>query len=132
MSKYRPISSLTAFSKILEKVVYNRLSQHLYVNKIITPEQFGFRKNSNTETAIYTLTDNILKTLDERNHILGIFCDLSKAFDCVNHGILLDKLLYYGIHDTVMLWFKSYLEIEDKEFKYGIMNLVKPSLIGKQ
>jgi hypothetical protein len=83
VSNYRPISLLTTFSKILEKVVYNRLSQHLYVNKIITPEKFGFRKNSNTETAIYTLTNNILKTLDERNHILGIFCDLSKAFDCV-------------------------------------------------
>jgi hypothetical protein len=109
MPIYRPISLSTSFSKILEKVAYNRLSQHLYLNKIITPEQFGFQKNS-TETAIYTLTNNILKTLDEPNHILGIFCDLSKAFDCVNHGILLDKLLYYGIHDMAMLWFKSCLE----------------------
>jgi hypothetical protein len=78
------------------------------------------------------LTNYILKTLDEHNHILGIFCDLSKAFNCVNHGILLDKLLYYGIHDMMMLWFKSYLENRNKKLKYGIMNLVKQFLIEKQ
>jgi hypothetical protein len=64
MPNYRPILLLTTSSKILEKLVYNRLSQHLYVNKIITSKQFGFQKNSNTETAIYML-NNILKTSDK-------------------------------------------------------------------
>jgi hypothetical protein len=61
VSNYRPISLLTTFSKIFEQVMYRRLRQHLNVNKVITPEQFGFKKNCNTETAIYSLTNNILK-----------------------------------------------------------------------
>jgi hypothetical protein len=75
-------------------VKYIRLSQHLNVNKVITPEQFGFQKDCNTERATYSLTNNILKSLGERNQAGGIFCNLAKAFDCVNHDILLDKLLY--------------------------------------
>ena len=81
---------------MLEKVMYSRLSQHLFVNKIIASEQFGFRKNSSTETAIYTLK-NILKALDERSQI-GIFCELAKAFDHLNNDILFDQaiVLWYG------------------------------------
>jgi hypothetical protein len=67
-------------------------------------------KNSNTETAIYTLTNHILETLERRNHSLGIFCDLTKAFDCVSHDILLSKLAIYGIGGKIKIWLKSYLE----------------------
>jgi hypothetical protein len=102
VSNYRPISLLTTLSKIFEQVMYRRLSQHLNVNKVITPKRFGFQKNCNTETAIYSLTNNTLNSLDERNQAVGIFCDLAKAFDCVNHDILLDKLLYYGIQGTTL------------------------------
>jgi hypothetical protein len=72
--------------------------------------QFGFRENSNTETAIYTLTNHILETLERRDHSLGIFCDLTKAFDCVSHDVLLSKLAIYGIGGKIKIWLKSYLE----------------------
>jgi hypothetical protein len=61
------------------------------------PEQYGFRKHQNTEMAIYTVTYYILKTLDEHRQMLGIFCDLTTAFDCVIHDILLDKLVVYVV-----------------------------------
>jgi hypothetical protein len=109
VSNYRPILLLTTFSKIFEQVMYRRLSQHLNVNKVITPEQFCFHKNCNTETEIYSLTNNILKSLDEHNQAVGTSCNLAKAFDCVNHDILLDKLLYYGIQGTTLRWLRSYL-----------------------
>ena len=67
ISNYRPISLLTTFPKVLERVMYNRLKQHIYTNNIITSEQFGFRENRNTETAIYTLTNYILQTLKKRS-----------------------------------------------------------------
>jgi hypothetical protein len=61
MTNYRPISLLTNFSKVLEKVMYNRLSHHMHINNILVPEQFGFRKGTSTENAAFKLTDNVLK-----------------------------------------------------------------------
>jgi hypothetical protein len=87
-----------------------RLYQHVQVNNIIAPEQYDFRKDQDTEIATYTVTNHILKTLDEPSQILGIFCDLTKAFDCMNHDILLDKLVVNGAHGEITRWFKSYLE----------------------
>jgi hypothetical protein len=95
-----PISLLTAFSKVFEKIVYYRLLQHIETNNILADEQFGFRTSSSTDKASYKLIDGILNALNNRMMVGGIFCDLQKAFDCVNHSILLTKLKYYGITGT--------------------------------
>ena len=78
-------------------------------NNILAEEQYGFRSNTSTEQAIYQLTNNILKALDSKHLVGGIFCDLTKAFDCVDHDILLDKLEFYGITGTANNLIKSYL-----------------------
>jgi hypothetical protein len=96
ISNCRPISLLMTFSEIFERVMCVRLCQHLQVNNIIVPELYGFRKDRNMEMVIYTVTDYILKIMDEHRQIFGMFCDLTKAFDCVILDILLDKLVVYG------------------------------------
>ena len=97
-------------SKILEIIMFKRLEQHLESNNILTTEQFGFRKGVHTENAVFSLTNNIITSLNQRQQVGGIFCDLTKAFDCVNHTILLSKLHYYGIRGKCHHWFKSYIE----------------------
>jgi sarcosine oxidase/L-pipecolate oxidase len=82
-SKYRPISLLTSFSKIIEKIIYKRLYCHLIRNNTLANEQFGFREKLSTEIATYTLLNNILSSLDRKNFVGGLFCDLQEAFDCV-------------------------------------------------
>jgi hypothetical protein len=67
------------------------------VHNILSRAQYGFRTNMSTDNSIYQLTTNILKALDNKQLVGGIFCDLSKAFDCVDHEILLGKLEYYGV-----------------------------------
>jgi hypothetical protein len=69
----------------------------LQTNNILVPEQFGFRKGISTENATFKLTDSVLKSLNQKMHVGGVFCDLAKAFDSVNHEILLTKLHYFGI-----------------------------------
>ena len=87
-SNYRPIYFLTSFSKILEKLVYNRLIDYLSKYKILSDKQFGFRKLPSTECALALLYDKISATIDSNEATVGIFIDLSKAFDTVNHQIL--------------------------------------------
>jgi len=79
MANYRPISFLPVFSKIFEKVMLNRLNQHLQVNDILGTEQYGFRKGLSTEKATYSLTNNILMAWNKKIHIGEVFCDLTKA-----------------------------------------------------
>jgi hypothetical protein len=108
-SNYRPISLVLALSKVMEILMYNRLNQHLNTNDIIAPEQYGFRRGKNIDNAIFTLTNTIVNAINKKQVIAGLFCDLSKAFDSVNHSILLSKLTHYGVRNTRLSWFKSYL-----------------------
>ena len=86
-SNYRPISLLTSFSKIIEKIIYKRLYCQLIRNNILVNEQFGFREKFPTEMATYTLLNNVLSSLGRKKFVGGLFCNLQKAFDCVNHNI---------------------------------------------
>ena len=109
MSNYRPISLLTAISKIFERITYSRLVQHFECNNYFTTAQYGFRKELHIENAVFSLLDRITALIDKQQRVGGIFCDLTKAFDCVDHNILLHKLQYYGIIGNSLSWFKSYL-----------------------
>ena len=109
ITNYRPISLLPSISKILEKIVYTRLESFLSANKILNPTQFGFRKNFSTDFAIAHLLDKITDAFTKKEHAIAIFMDLSKAFDTINHDILIYKLRNYGIRGTALSWFRSYL-----------------------
>lgn len=108
-SNYRPISVLPVFSKIFEKVIYNRFLSFLNENNILYKLQFGFRNSYNTSLALVYLVDKIKIALDNGNFVLGVFIDLSKAFDTVNHSILLEKMYHYGIRGNAYSLMKSYL-----------------------
>jgi hypothetical protein len=109
ISNYRPISLLTSFLKVLEKVIYKRIYHHVNSNNILAMEHYGFRKNSSIEIASYNLINNISKALNSNMWVGGIFCDLTKAFDYVNHNILLSKLEFYGITGRANNLIKLYL-----------------------
>jgi hypothetical protein len=109
INNYRAISILTSFSKIFQKVMQTRPLKHLTDNNILVKEQYGFGTNLKADSAIYHLTNEILNALNDNFSIGGIFCDLEKAFECVNHNILLTKLEFYGITVNHYKLYKSYL-----------------------
>src|SRR6218665_220383 len=109
VSNYRPISKLPCFSKILERAMHNRLADFLEQNNVLYNKQFGFRKNHSTTFAIVEVVDKISEAMDRRQMTVGVFLDLSKAFDTIRHEILWAKLDHYGIRGLALDWFKSYL-----------------------
>jgi hypothetical protein len=108
-NNFRPITIPSTFSKVLEKLVLNRLSSYLNLNNILFDKQFGFREGSSTTNAIYSLSNEISKALDDGQHSIGLFLDLSKAFDVVDHGILLRKLTDIGVGFKAFDWIASFL-----------------------
>ena len=96
-SEYRPIYVLPVLSKLFEKILYHRVYPCLTEHNLIDKGQYGFRENHSTELAITSIYDELLSNLDNKLITCSLFLDLSKAFDCCDHEILLDKLYHYGI-----------------------------------
>ena len=115
ISNYRPIALLPTFSKVFEKLIHERLYTFLINNNILINEQYGFRKNYSTYMAVLKLSDYILQEMENGKYSVGVFMDLSKAFDTVDHDILLAKLHHYGVRGVPLNLFKSYLN-ERKQF----------------
>jgi Reverse transcriptase (RNA-dependent DNA polymerase) len=109
INNYRPISLLSVFSKIFERAYLSRLVTFLEHNRILSKFQNGFRKGKSTETAIFDLVESILSSVDSRNVVTGMFVDLSKAFDTVEHKKLFEKLDDCGIRGKCLDWVKSFL-----------------------
>ena len=106
---YRPISILPAVSKVLEHVVHVQVYKYIESNSILSDAQFGFRKGHSTTSCVLNLLDVIYKSIDNNKFIGVVFLDLKKAFDTVDHGLLLQKLSKYGLADNAVLWFENYI-----------------------
>ena len=139
VENYRPISTLPILSKIFEKLMYVRLIQFLKTNNILCRTQFGFQQNSSTGDAMLEFLDYVYNSLNEGKIIMPIYLDFSKAFDTVDHDILLSKLDHYGIRGIALGWFKSYLSdrkqyvaINDKMSSTRSVNMGVPqgSILG--
>ena len=106
---YRPISLLSNISKLFEQVMYVRIEDFLKSSDILYKHQFGFRKQHSTNHALLSIVEQVRTSLDNKMYSCGVFIDLEKAFDTVNHQILLSKLNNYGIRGVANQWFSSYL-----------------------
>ena len=116
---YRPISMLPVMSKIFERCLYNRLIKFVEDSSILHPSQFGFRKNTSTENAVIELTNYLYNSLNLKRHAICVFIDFQKAFDTINHAILLRKLDSYGVRGIVLDMFKSYLTNRKQRVRIG-------------
>ena len=125
------LSLLCILSKDFEKIMYNRLIDLLETYKILIKFQFGFRKFHSTYMALMTLMDKLITALENGEHVIGIFLDFSKAFDTVDHEILLKKMHHYGIRGTAYKWFQSYLSNRKQYVTYnGICSSTKDVKCG--
>ena len=99
INNYRPISLLPALSKIFKRVIYNQINSYLTLNNLYYEGQYGFRSKQSTKLAALDIIDTITSIMENGNIPITIYLDLSKAFDTLNHTILLDKLKFYGIQE---------------------------------
>ena len=122
---YRPITRFSPLSKIFEKCIYEEMYTYLENFKLLTPNQFGFRQNYATSQAVRQLYDDFLENQDKKKITCSVFTDLSKAFDTVDHKILLKKLENYGFRGILLQLIQSYLT--DRR-QYTMVNGTKPDL----
>ena len=131
VSNYRPISLLPLPGKLLEKIVHKKLSYYLELNNLLCNEQCGFRKERSTVHSIVNLTDSLLKAMNNSQTCMAVFIDLKKAFDTINHKILLRKFEYIGIKGDLLLWISNYLhERTQKTFANGHLSESLPITCG--
>jgi retron-type reverse transcriptase len=109
LNNWRPISILSVFSKIFEKLMLIRMLKFIYKHNLLFASQHGFRTSHSTNTAIIEVVDNITKCIDNSSHVAGFFIDICKAFDSLSHKILLNKLYHYGFRGISLDWFSNYL-----------------------
>ena len=119
LENYRPISIIPQFSKIIEKIIKKRIDNFIEKNNIISSNQYGFKKKSNTLHAIYALTNNITNSIDKHDKIAAVFVDIKKAFDTIDHKILFIKLYKYGIRGQTLNLIKSYLYNRKQSVRYN-------------
>jgi retron-type reverse transcriptase len=119
IGNYRPVSLLSTVSKVFERAFYSRLSSFIHHQKILYELQFGFREAHSTPLAIIKLMENIIASLDKGEFSAAIFLDFSKAFDTVNHSILLQKLSHYGVRGVSNDWVRSYLHERTQFSSFG-------------
>ena len=117
LNNFRPISLLSIFDKIIEKIMHSRLYAFLEEHQILFENQFGFKKKCSTIHSLIEITEKIKESIDNGKYGCGIFIDLKKAFDTVNHKILLLKLEHYGVRGSLLNWFESYLT-ERKQYVF--------------
>ena len=108
-TNYRPVSLLPQFSKILENIYYSRLDKFISKHDILSNSQYGFRQNMSTNLALLELVEELTSSIDKKNKTIGVFIDLKKAFDTIDHDILLKKLDRYVVRGISNNWVKSYL-----------------------
>ena len=118
-TNYRPISLLPQFSKILEKLFNVRLDNFIERHSILSNSQYGFRPNMSTSLALLELTEEITSALDKKKSSIGDFIDLKKAFDTIDHTLLLEKLRHYGVRGVANDWLSSYLENRLQYVSFG-------------
>ena len=118
-NNYRPISVLPLFSKILERIMYNRMIQFINKHKLLYKYQFGFRKDHSTYMALIILIDKISAALDKGDFTIAVLIDFRKAFDTVDHEILLHKLHHYGIRGVAYDWINSYISNRQQMVSYN-------------
>ena len=123
---YRPISLLSIFNRCFEKIMYERLVKYIFENNILTNSQFGFRDGHNIQHAILDILSVIHKNMNNNKYSCGVFIDLKKAFDTVDHSVP-SKLHFYGIRVIVNDWFRSYLF--DRKQTTAVGNFVSDSLL---
>ena len=111
MDNYRSISLLPAISTFFEKAAHIQLSNYFTQNKLFYHSQYGFQEDHSTELAALELVDRIHLDLDKRKYPIAIYVDLSKAFDTLDHNILLNKLKYYGVKNTELSWFQRKITV---------------------
>ena len=127
VSNFRPLTLSSNIAKIYEKVYFNALNDFLAKNDIIAKEQLGFQKGKSTNQAIAKAIEHITFNLNTNSKVIGLFIDMSKAFDCVDHNKLLKILENYGIRGTALKWIESYLA--DRKQCVELTNLVKDTYI---
>ena len=115
MKNYRPVSTLPIFGKIFEKVIYSRLYKYFVTRDILSNNQFGFRKGHSTGHALHHSINIVQDALKQKQHVIGIFLDLSKAFDTLDHEILLTKLEHCGVNGQTHDLLRSYLTDRDQQ-----------------
>ena len=119
IKNYRPISILPVISKIVEYVMNSQLMHYFTSNKLFSSQQYGFRANRSTELAALGLMDRNINNMNKNLTPINIYVDLSKAFDCLNHDILLSKLRFYGLSDDALSFLKNYLTSRDQYVQLG-------------
>jgi len=109
IENYRPISVLPIISKIFETTIFDQITMYFKTNNMFCPQQYGYKQNSSTELAALDLTDRVVEQLNNKCIPINFFLDLSKAFDSIDHNILISKLIFYGFNTMAIRLIRNYL-----------------------